>query len=237
MVWLDQVDSTNLEAARWAQRGELGPAWIAARRQTAGRGRRGRAWQDPEGNLAATFLTTIAVSPARVAQWSFVAALAVADALTSYGLEAVIALKWPNDPMIAGRKVSGILLESGSLADGRLWVAVGIGINLQHAPDLPGRAVTCLAEYLAEPPPSPQDVLERLSVKFAAWLDCWHEQGFGAIAEAWTARAFGLGQPCRAQLAHETIDGVALGLDAEGALRLRLSDQTERRISAGDVYF
>src|SRR4051794_27048187 len=104
--------------------------WITAARQSAGRGRRGRNWETGAGNLAATYLFVTARPPAEAAQVSFVAALAVADLAARYVPKALVSLKWPNDPFIAGRKTSGILVESGPFERGGLWVAVGIGVNL-----------------------------------------------------------------------------------------------------------
>ena len=108
---LDEVDSTNAEARRRAEGGEAGPLWITAKRQTAGRGRRGRNWETGEGNLAATLLLTTARPPAEAAQISFVAALAVADLAGAYVPASLVSLKWPNDPLIAGKKTSGVLIE------------------------------------------------------------------------------------------------------------------------------
>ncbi len=129
---LDTVDSTNAEASRRGDEGEGGPLWITARRQTAGRGRMGRSWETGAGNLAATLLITTAKPPAEAAQVAFVAALAVADLVLAQVPEALVRLKWPNDVMVDGRKVSGVLIESGRRLDGRLWLAIGVGVNLKR---------------------------------------------------------------------------------------------------------
>lgn len=233
----DELDSTNAEARRRAEAGEGGPVWITAARQTAGRGRRGRAWSTETGNLAATLLTTTDAAPAEAAQLSFVAALAAADlADTCLGAGAA-RLKWPNDVLIHGRKAVGILVESGSRADGRLWLAVGIGINLAHFPKDLERPATSFAEHMAGRPPKPLDALDVLAARFEAWRKLWATQGFAAIAAGWTARAHGLGEACEARLPNRTISGVAEGLDPDGALRLRLQDGALERITAGDVFF
>ena len=233
----DELDSTNAEARRRAESGEAGPVWIWAGRQSAGRGRRGRAWSTETGNLAATLLTTTDAPPAEAAQLSFVAALAAADlADTCLGAGAA-RLKWPNDVLIHGRKAVGILVESGTRADGRLWLAVGIGINLAHFPEDLERPATSFAEHMAGRPPKPLDALEVLATRFEAWRELWATQGFAAIAAEWTARAHGLGQACEARLPNRTIAGVAEGLDPDGALRLRLQDGALERITAGDVFF
>jgi BirA family biotin operon repressor/biotin-[acetyl-CoA-carboxylase] ligase len=233
----EEIDSTNAEARRRAEAGETGPLWITARRQTAGRGRRGRNWDTSDGNLAATLLGVTDRAPGDAAQISFVAALAVADMARTFVSAALVKVKWPNDLMIGGRKASGILVESGRRPDGRLWLATGIGVNLAHAPENVERPATSLAAHIEGGPPTPLEALDRLSEYFAAWTEAWDTLGFPAIAEAWTLRAQGLGQPCIARLGSETLQGVAEGLDIDGALRLRLADGSIRRITAGDVFF
>ncbi|MBS0361225.1 MAG: biotin--[acetyl-CoA-carboxylase] ligase [Proteobacteria bacterium] len=233
----DELDSTNAEARRRAEAGEGGPVWITAGRQTAGRGRRGRAWSTETGNLAATLLTTTDVSAAEAAQLSFVAALAACDLADACLGEGAARLKWPNDVLVFGRKAMGILVESGSRPDGRLWLAVGIGVNLAHAPTDIERPATSFAEHMAGPPPKPADAVEILATRFEAWRKLWATQGFTPIARGWTARAVGLGQPCEARLPNRTLTGVAEGMDPDGALRLRLDDGGLERITAGDVFF
>jgi BirA family biotin operon repressor/biotin-[acetyl-CoA-carboxylase] ligase len=175
--------------------------------------------------------------PAEAAQISFVAALAVADMAAAFVPASLISLKWPNDPMISGRKASGILIESGPAPAGGLWLAVGIGVNLAEAPVAAERPATTLAAHMAGPPPVPLAALQTLSEAFVLWMDVWERVGFEAIAGAWTQRAFGLGEACQARLGSETLSGIAEGLDTDGALRLRLSDGSLRRITAGDVFF
>jgi BirA family biotin operon repressor/biotin-[acetyl-CoA-carboxylase] ligase len=214
----DEIDSTNAAARRRAEAGEGGPVWITAGRQTAGRGRRGRNWSTETGNLAATLLTTTDAPPAEAAQISFVAALAACDlADTCLGAGAA-RLKWPNDVLVFGRKAVGILVESGA------------------RPDLE-RPATAFAEHMATPPPRPLDALDVLADRFESWRKLWATQGFSPIAQGWTARAHGLGQPCEARLPNRTILGIAEGMDADGALRLRLDDGALERITAGDVFF
>ncbi len=236
IIAFDDIDSTNAEARRLAEAHEAGPVWITALRQHQGRGRRGRAWETGEGNLAATYLFTTSKPPGEAAQVSFVAALAVADLAAAFAPPALVKLKWPNDPMIKGRKTAGILVESGSLGSEGLWLAVGCGVNLSRAPDV-NRPVTCLADHMDGSPPTPRRALDVLSPAFERWRALWESEGFGPIAAAWTRRAFGLGEPCSAHLTGETVRGIAEGLDADGALRLRLDDGNIRRITAGDVFF
>jgi BirA family biotin operon repressor/biotin-[acetyl-CoA-carboxylase] ligase len=233
----DEIDSSNSEARRRAEAGETGPLWITALRQSAGRGRRGRNWETGEGNLAATLLMTTDREPRDAAQVSFVAALAVSDLARAYLPAERVKVKWPNDVLVDGRKLAGILVESGQRPEGGLWLAIGVGFNLAKAPENPERPATTLAAETLTPPPTPRVALEGLAAAFADWLEVWGDQGFAAIAAAWTARAHGLGQACTARLPAETVDGVAEGLDSDGALRLRLADGNLRRITAGDVFF
>jgi BirA family biotin operon repressor/biotin-[acetyl-CoA-carboxylase] ligase len=235
-VILDETDSTNAEARRRALAGERGPLWIAARRQTAGKGRRGRSWEGGEGNLHATLLLTTGRPAAEAAQLSFVAALAVCDLARAYVDPAKTRVKWPNDLMIGDAKAAGILLESGPAPDGGLWVGVGVGVNLAYAPENVERPATRFADHAANVPDVAQ-ALQGLAFAFAEWQAVWETQGFDAIAKAWTASAYRLGEPAQARLANETVSGVAEGLDADGALSLRLNDGTVRKISAGDVFF
>ncbi|MDP3856040.1 biotin--[acetyl-CoA-carboxylase] ligase [Phenylobacterium sp.] len=233
----DELDSTNAEARRRAEAGEVGPVWITALVQTAGRGRRGRSWQTVSGNLAATLLLTTDKPAGEAAQVSFVAALAAADlAETCLGAGAA-RLKWPNDVLVHGHKAVGILVESGTRPDGVLWLAVGIGINLAHAPQDVERPATAFADHMIAPPPAPLDALEVLATRFEHWRGAWARDGFAPIAKGWTAHAHGLGEPCEARLPNQTIKGIALGLDSDGALRLKLDDGAILRITAGDVFF
>ncbi len=237
IIAFDEIDSTNAEARRRAEAGEGGPVWLTALEQTAGHGRRGRAWETGRGNLAATLLMLTDRPPAEAAQISFVAALAVADMARTWLPAERIRLKWPNDVMLAGRKTCGILVESGPRPNGALWLATGIGVNLVRAPVVPDRPATAFAEHMSDPPPAPREALDALAAAFAGWLGIWEAQGFAPLAEAWTQRAHGLGRSCIARLGAETVEGVAEGLDVDGALRLRLAGGAIRRITAGDVFF
>ena len=234
---LDEIDSTNAEARRRAEAGETGPVWITAERQTAGRGRRGRNWETGKGNLAATLLCVTVKPPVEAAQISFVAALAVFDLAAAHVPPSIVSLKWPNDPLIGGFKASGILVESGAHPAGGLWLAVGVGVNLASPPAAADRPATAFSRHMRVPPPKPLEALTTLAAAFERWRGVWEGVGFSAIADAWTQRAHGLGEPCTARLANETIEGIAEGLDADGALRLRTAGGVIRRITAGDVFF
>lgn len=237
---LDETDSTNAEARRRAEAGATGPLWIVARRQTAGRGRRGRKWESESGNLTSTLLQLTRKSPAEAAQVTFVAALAVVNLLDAFTPAERVTIKWPNDVLLASEKAAGILVESGVHASGALWLAVGIGVNLAHAPDATERPATSMATHLRSDiayPPSPEAAAGVLADAFAVWFDRWETLGFQPILDAWTARAGGLAGPCVARLGHETLNGLAEGVEGDGALRLRLPSGELRLISAGDVFF
>lgn len=237
---LQEIDSTNAEARRRAEAGEFGPLWIAAQRQTEGRGRRGRVWEMPTGNLAQTLLLTLDRSPLDASQLTFVSALAVYDLVAHYVPPSLVSIKWPNDVLLDGRKVSGVLLESGSLGAGGLWVAIGIGVNLKAAPVSTERPATAIAEHLAADHLSPPDFetgAKHLAERFDHWLSVWQTQGFGPVRQAWIERTPGLYGPCTARLTHETLHGTADGVEADGSLRLKLADGSIRIISAGDVFF
>lgn len=237
---LDETDSTNAEARRRAEAGEVGPLWITARRQTAGRGRRGRQWGSDSGNLFTSLLLLTQKSPAEAAQLTFAASLAVADLLDRYVPPALVTIKWPNDVLLDGRKASGILIESGPAPSGGLWLAVGIGVNLSHAPGDTERPATCIAEHLAHgvvSAPTVDEAARALAETFSAWLERWTTLGFQPILDAWVARTPGLHGPCTARLTNETLTGLADGVEADGSLRLKLPDGSLRVISAGDVFF
>lgn len=236
----DEIDSTNAEARRRAEAGEVGPLFITAAVQTAGRGRRGRSWDTSRGNLAATLLVTTDATPAQAAQLTFVAAFAIRDLAEAFVPASLVRLKWPNDVLVDGRKLSGILIESGRNAAGALWLAIGMGVNLAHAPETVERPATCLAAHLKAgivAPPSPDEALGVLSAAFVRTAAAWLRAGFVPLREAWIRAATGIGQPCVARLDSESVEGVAEGVDHDGALLLRLPDRTLRRISAGDVFF
>jgi BirA family biotin operon repressor/biotin-[acetyl-CoA-carboxylase] ligase len=240
ILLLDQTDSTNADARRRADAGETGPLWIVARRQTEGRGRRGRQWESQDGNLFSTLLQLTRKSPAEAAQVTFVAALAIADLLDAYAPPSLVTIKWPNDVMLAGQKTSGVLVESGAHESGGLWLAVGIGVNLAHAPETTERPATALAHHLrgdVTAPPTVEAAAATLAGAFDVWMTRWETLGFEPILDAWRARTAGLDGPAVARLGRETVEGVAEGVAPDGALKLRLADGSLRLISAGDVFF
>ena len=225
-----ELDSTNEEARRLAEAGAVGPLWIMALRQNAGRGRRGRAWISPEGNLAATLLLRPDAPQAVTGQLSFAAALAVADMAAHFAPDAAIAVKWPNDVLADGKKLAGILLEGGAG-----WLAIGIGVNLAGHPEGTEVPATSLAQ-LGIAVPSQDEALTVLAARFAHWYGLWMQGGFESLRMQWLARAKGVGAPIRARLPQETRTGVFEGIDASGALLLNEGGQV-RVIAAAEVFF
>ncbi len=231
------MDSTNEEARRQAEAGAAGPFWITARTQSAARGRRGRAWSAPEGNLSATCLLRPDGPPAAVALTSFAACLAVADLFDRLAPGASVALKWPNDALLNGAKAAGVLLESAGAGQRVAWLAVGIGVNLAHCPEPePGGWPTTSIARETGAAPTPEAALTVLAAAFEHWRGVLGTQGFAPLRAAWLARAARLGQKVTARLPDATVEGVFTDLDADGALVLSQGGRL-RRIAAADVYF
>ena len=230
---LDEIDSTNDEARRRAP--AAAPIWIAARRQTAGRGRQGRTWAAPSGNLASTLLIGRDDAPGALARLSFHASLAVADLLSHFAPSAEVATKWPNDTLLNGKKAAGILLENfGPGAEHRANLAIGIGVNLAHHPD-PGETRWPPTSIAAETGRAPD--FEAALTVLASRLDHWLAiEDFAAIRSEWLSRATHLGQEIEARLPDRTLSGVFENVDAEGGLVLRTPRGTER-IAAADIHF
>jgi BirA family transcriptional regulator, biotin operon repressor / biotin---[acetyl-CoA-carboxylase] ligase len=237
---LDEIDSTNEEARRRAHEGAVGPVWIMARRQHAGRGRRGAVWRAPEGNLNATLLLRPRMSPAQAALLSFVGCLAVAELLDACAPRAAVAVKWPNDALLDGGKVAGVLLESEGRSGALDWLAVGIGVNLAHRPELPegerGAFPPVSLRAAGVIPPSPEEALELLAAAFHRRLARFEAEGFAPIRAEWLSRAARLGETVVARLPRETVTGVFAEIDAEGALVLD-APSGRRAIAAAEVHF
>lgn len=231
----DEIDSTQSEARRRALAGASGPVWIMAKRQTAGHGRRGRVWHSPTGNLMTSVLLRPDVAIADAPQISFVAALAVADVFDLYAPGRCL-LKWPNDPLLDGRKAAGVLPDSAGRADGRLdWLIVGFGLNLSSSPqDVPYPTIS-LAEATGTPPDA-DIVITQLANAWARRFSDWQARGFGSIREAWLARAFGIGSDIKVQLDAGSFVARFEGLDDRGGLIARLPDGQMRHIAAGDIF-
>lgn len=236
---LASVDSTMNEAARLAP-GLSGPAWIFARVQTAARGRRGRAWRAPEGNFSATLVMRPEGGLPQAALYSFVAALALEAALSHVaGPHARFAIKWPNDVLLDGGKIAGILLET--LGQGaQLKLAIGIGVNLAQTP-----APETLEPEAMQPvnlaqqtgmQVTPEDFLPILAQAFDHYDQQFRDYGFDAIRNAWLARAARLGEQITARVGSQTHHGIFETIDHSGALILR-EQQGTRAIAAADIFF
>lgn len=237
---LAEVDSTNAEAARLAAAGS-GPCWILAGRQTGGRGRRGRGWDSPRGNFHATLLTYPADPPATVALRSFAAALALREALVALtGQTGAFALKWPNDVLLNGGKLAGILLESAGKGDRVAHLAIGIGVNLVAAPDpadLEPQALTPVSLLEATGQRiAPETLLSHLAPAFAAWESRLTDEGFAPLREAWLAQAARRGETITARTQTETLTGTFEDIDQTGALILATA-RGRHAIPAADIYF
>lgn len=235
VVHFTEIGSTNAEAL--ARANAAAPVWIVADRQTAGRGRRGRPWRSEAGNLYASLLLVDAGPAARLPELCFVASLALYDAVRAVtGLDPLrITLKWPNDVLVDGAKLAGILLEGTVRGDGRNATTIGFGVNCAHHPkDTPYPATNIAARGY---PTVPSALLSALDRAFLARIAQWNRgAGFADICEAWVRRAQGLGQAVTVRTGERETDGVFESLDLSGAMILRRPDGTRERISAGDVF-
>lgn len=232
----EQTGSTNDDAADAARCGAPEGTLLWARRQTAGRGRRGRAWASPDGNLHISIVLRPEAPPARAGEVAFVAALAAADACAALAPAAEIRCKWPNDVLAGNRKVGGLLIESSIAADRLEWLVAGIGLNLAAHPEHVEFPATHLAVHAGRAI-AVEEGLAALAGAFAGRYRLWREQGFAPVRAAWLERAAGLGEPIRVRLETTELTGTFSGIEADGALMLTLPDGTSRRVTAGDVFF
>ncbi|MDP2062700.1 MAG: biotin--[acetyl-CoA-carboxylase] ligase [Phaeovulum sp.] len=236
---LDAVESTMTAAAKLAE--GAAPTWVMAHRQTAGRGRRGRDWRDPPGNFAATLSLRPGRGPAEAALYSFVAALALHEALaTVAGPQARLAIKWPNDVLLNGGKVAGILLESHGAGQGIGQLLIGIGVNLVAVPDAGTLEPGAVPPVALAPETGarllPEEFLTYLAAAFARWQAQFETWGFAPIRTAWLARAARLGQEVTARTGTETRTGTFDTIDARGAMVLRTAEGRVA-IAAAEVFF
>ena len=227
LVALQSVGSTNDEAARLAEAGAREGTVVWAREQTGGRGRRGRSWSSPVGNLYSSTILRPDCPAARAAELGFVAALAVADMVPG---SRQVRVKWPNDVMVDGGKVAGILPESSIGADGKAeHVVLGIGVNVSFAPEVPEMRYrgACLGGTV-------EAALERLTAALGRRLAQWRRDGFAAIRTEWLAKAGPMGLEVDVKLGEELVRGRFAGMDGEGALLLDTA-AGPRRIVAGEL--
>lgn len=234
VIVLDETGSTNDDAKAQARDGAAEGTVVHARRQTAGRGRQGNQWMSETGNLYMSMVLRPRVLAADSGQLSFLAAVALAQTVESFLPQGTdIALKWPNDLLITGRKAAGILLEAegATQAGGLEWLVLGMGLNLRHAPDgavalydLAGAAIDVDAA---------RDVLMG---NVLSLYRRWQAEGFGPVRDAWLARAARLGQSIRVRLPNEEFYAVFDGIDARGALEVTMQDGAKRVIASGEVF-
>jgi BirA family transcriptional regulator, biotin operon repressor / biotin---[acetyl-CoA-carboxylase] ligase len=215
-----ETESTNDDVAELAREGWPEGTWLRAGRQTGGKGRQGREWRSPQGNLYASTIVRIRPGDPPAPTLALVAAVALHEVVRRHAPEARI--KWPNDLLVDGAKVAGILLERHADA-----VVIGFGVNLATHPEDLGRPATSLGTPLA-----PDAFLERLAGALRDWLERWRSEGFAPVRSAWLDVAHPVGTP----LVSNGTEGFFDGLDESGALRLRLANGATRIIHAGDVF-
>ncbi|MBR0697536.1 biotin--[acetyl-CoA-carboxylase] ligase [Bradyrhizobium lablabi] len=240
----DRIGSTNAEALLRARDGERGPMWFVTPEQTAGRGRRQRAWIAPRGNLASSVLEVMGVQPAVAATLGFAAGLSLEAALRKVSIEAALrlgpdspqyALKWPNDVLANGKKLSGILLEAEATG-GDLAVVVGIGTNVVAAPEgtqTPAVSLNALGVQIGA-----EELFAELSEAWVEFRGIWDKgRGFAEIRRLWLDRAAGLGDKVAVQTGGEPLEGIFDTIDETGCLIVRTADGRRLAVAAGEVYF
>ena len=240
----ERTGSTNTDAIESARTGERGPIWFVTSEQTAGRGRRQRAWISPRGNLAASVLEVVDVAPAVAATIGFAAGLAEEAALEKVSLEAALrlgpdrpryALKWPNDVLANGKKLVGIGLEAEAVGD-RLAIVVGIGTNIVAAPEgTPTPAVSLAALGVQI---SAEELFSALTDSWVEFRGIWDNgRGFAEIRKLWLERAAGLGERVAINTGATTLDGIFDTIDDTGCLIVRTADGRRLPVAAGEVFF
>jgi len=236
LVALDSIDSTNLEAQRLARAGAPEGTLVWAREQTSGRGRRGRQWSSPPGNLYLSLLLRPAAAPAEAAGLGFLAAVALAEVLTELlPQERAVRCKWPNDVMVDGAKIAGILLEAEAMGEASPALVLGIGVNVGNHPEGLAYPVTSLAAVGGGA--SVEDLLQRLAERLLAWHSQWRRDGFAPVRARWLEFVAGLGEAVELRLDGQVIRGRFAALDPSGALLLELPEGGRRLVTAGDVSY
>ena len=236
LLHVPETGSTNADLRQLAEAGggdvNWDGLWLRADRQTAGRGRQGRDWFSPPGNFYGSTLVRLRAGDPMAATLALVAAVAIEEAVRSClpDFGARLALKWPNDLLIDGAKLSGILLERTGDA-----IVIGMGVNLASAPDLPDRATTALDDHGILV--TPEAMQATLADAMTRWVGIWREQGLATVLERWEARAHPRGTSLTAKLPDgQVLTGTFEGLASDGALRLGLADGSSHVIHAGDIF-
>lgn len=231
----ERLASTNDTARALASDGAPHGTVVWALSQSAGRGRQGRSWVSPPGNLYVSVILRPRVPVPRLTGVGFLAALSVADALDGVLPSRRAELKWPNDVLLEGRKVAGILPEALIAAGAPPAVILGIGINLREAPaDTPYPATSLAANGAADV--TPERMLDALLPALARWLARWESEGFEPARQAWMGRAHGLGRRGTVRTGDGWLEGRLIGLDEDGALLVEAA-AGPRRVTAGEVAF
>ncbi|HIJ37518.1 MAG TPA: biotin--[acetyl-CoA-carboxylase] ligase [Rhodospirillaceae bacterium] len=231
LVTLDQTDSTNDEVKRRAAAGAQHGLVVMASSQTAGRGRRGRQWESPPGNLHCSLLIDPGPNPGLAPQLAFVAAVALQSALAELLPAKSIQVKWPNDILCGGHKIAGMLLELASP-----WVVLGVGVDIAEAPSGVLYPATSLRRHGSGA--EPEDVLAGFCHYLLPLYQTWRQEGFPPIRNAWLDRVGGIGCPMTVRpTAEQTVEGRFAGLDEQGALLLDRPDGKRITLVAGDVLF
>lgn len=230
---VDEIDSTSAEARRRAEAGEFGPLWIQARGQTAGRGRRGRAWTTIPGNLFCTYLGAAQASPAQAALLGFAAAVAVAESIAAAAPSASTRLKWPNDVLLNGGKAAGLLLESGVRGPGALWFSLGIGVNVAGHPDDAGYPAASLASAGSDV--TADALFADLRARLSVWSQRLDAEGFAPVRAAWLAKGPAFGAAIVVSDGAQRFEGRFEDLAQTGLLVVRMASGAVREFSTGDV--
>jgi BirA family biotin operon repressor/biotin-[acetyl-CoA-carboxylase] ligase len=248
----DVVGSTSTEAANAARAGDAGDVWLAALQQTAGRGRRGRAWESPHGNLAASLLLVPEADPAQSATLGFAAGVALHEALRTVlpdltlrsGIDGAaaangngrIALKWPNDVLADGDKLAGILLEALKRPDGTSAVVIGFGVNVVAAPEGLPYPATSLAALGSDV--TAEQVFGTLSDAWVDAIELWDGgRGIPEVLKLWRGAAAGIGAEVAVNSDGGIVRGIFETIDDTGRLVVRANDNSRITITAGDVHF
>jgi len=225
-----ETGSTNADMLVAAAAGAAEGSWLRTERQTAGRGRQGRPWRSERGNLAASTIVRLRAADPPAPTLGLVVAVALDEALRGHEPSLRYTIKWPNDVLIDGAKLSGILLERADDA-----VVIGVGVNLAYHPHLADRATTSLAEHGATVDPAA--FLETLAEALARWVARWRSEGLPPVRSRWLERAHPVGTALSVRHPDGgTVEGLFDGLAADGALLLRLASGERRAMHAGDVF-
>ncbi|MCC3860869.1 biotin--[acetyl-CoA-carboxylase] ligase [Pseudemcibacter aquimaris] len=229
------IDSTNKEAIRQIDKGVGSGHWITSDEQVGGRGRGGREWVSKAGNLYSTLIYDTNKSLCHSAQLSFVTSLAVRDTVAAFVNSGDVKCKWPNDVLVDGAKISGILLETYSKHGGPNLMIIGIGINVAHHPDNTLYPTTHINDK-TDKPFGHFEVFHILAGKMAEWLHIWQEHGFPVIRDEWLKHAKGQGEMIKVRLPDQELNGRFVDLDSQGALKLDMGNEI-KLIHSGDVFF